>query len=204
MRRFGLWILGAGLLVAGCAHTVNVPLQPAFQTGIAKSSALESVRPPVPFGAGSYRDGRADTTKLAMFEQGPHKFTLYGMRPMRDVLFEGLGTLLTHAGHSWGDSLPPQVRVDATLLNMQAARNAGMIAVGASSSVQVKFDFTDARTHQLLYSGIYNGSDKRSQAMIGLMSMVNASIDQSILNCVNEVGKDEKLAAALATVGKTP
>ncbi len=204
MNRARLWILGVALLAFGCAHTVKVPLRPAFDTGVAESSALKSVQPPMRFRSGKFTDSRGDTTKLAMFQQQMHTYNLYGERPMSEVLFEGLGVLISRADHRWNEGAEPQVQVDVVLLSVQAARNAGMIAVGASSSVQVKLDFVDPRANRILYSGIYNGSDKRSQAMIGLMGMVRASIDQSILNCLNEAGKDEKLAEALRSLSTAP
>lgn len=204
MNRASLWILGAALLAAGCAHTVKVPLRPAFDGGVAESAVLASIRPALVVQPGRFTDSRGDTSKLAMFKQGVHTFNLYGERPMGDVLFEGLAVVFSRAGHTLGGSAEPQLRVDITLLSVQAARNAGMVAVGASSAVQIKLDFEDVRAGRPVYSGIYNGTDKRSRAMVGTMGMVNASIDQSILNCLNEVGKDDRLATTLRTLSSAP
>lgn len=204
MNRSRLFLLGVALLASGCAHTVNMPLRPAFDAGVAESGALGSLRPALRIRAGTFTDSRADTTKLAMFQQAMHTYNLYGERPMREVLFEGLGVLISRAGHQWNSGGEPQVQVDMTLLSVQAIRNAGMVAVGASSSVQIKLDFVDPRDNRTLYSGIYNGSDKRSQAMVGFMGMVRASLDQSIVNCINEAGKDEKLVLALRPLTTPP
>lgn len=190
------WAVALALL-AGCAHTVRMPLQPSFESGVTESKALATVRPALRVGRGEFTDSRTDTTRLATFQQAIHTFNLYADRPMQDVLAEGLGVVLTRAGHTFPASAEPQVVVNTTLLSVQAARNAGMIAVGASSSVQVKLDFVEMPSRRLIHSGVYNGSDKRSQALVGLMGMVRASLDQSIINCMNEVGADEKLASAL-------
>ncbi len=202
-RTWPMWV-GAVLLVSGCAHTVHVPLNPSFQSGLSKTNALVSVRPPVTVGAGRYSDARPDTSKLAMFKQQMHTYNLYGDRPVSQVVFQGLHTLFTDAGHTWNDAADAPLRLDVQLLSVQASRNAGMIAVGAESAIQIKLDVMDARQNRVLYTQIYNGTDKRSQALVGFMGMVRASINQSILNCVNEVGKDEKLAAALTATNARP
>jgi uncharacterized lipoprotein YajG len=204
MNRRPLILVAMLMLLAGCAHTVKVPLHPMLDTAAPQANALSSVRPALVVAQGRFTDSRTDTTMLAMFQQGPHTFNLYGDRPMSQVLNEGLQALFTRAGHKWVTGGDAQVRVDAQLLSMSAARNAGFVAVGASSAVQVKLDFFDVRQGKQVYTQVYNGSDKRSQAMIGLMSMVNSSINQSIVNCLEEVGRDEQLAAALRAMNPLP
>lgn len=204
MKRRPLILLATLLLLAGCAHTVKVPLHPSFDSTAPQANALSSVRPALSVAEGGFTDSRSDTTKLATFQQGAHTFNLYGDRPVSQALSEGLQSLFTRAGHQWSKGGDAQVRVDVQLLSFSAARNAGFVAVGASSALQVKLDVFDAKQGKQIYSQVYNGSDKRSQALVGLMSMVNSSINQSIVNCLEEVGRDERLAVALRALNAAP
>ena len=89
------------------------------------------------------------------------------------------------------------MKVNLEFISIQAARNAGFINVGASSMIQIRLDFVEAATDQAIYSQVYSGQDERSQALIGLMDMVRASVDDSMINCFQSVGDDEGLARAL-------
>jgi len=199
MTRSGLLLLPLCLVFAACTHHVDVALRPEYQTALAPAAELATVTPPLAFVQGDFTDRRPDTTRLATFKQGMHTYNLFGERPIQDALFEGLHTLFTSAEQRWDEpgADPSDVRVNLELMNVQADRNAGVINVGATSSIQVKLDFLDAQDGQLIYSEVYNGTDKRTRALIGLMGMVRQSIDASIVNCLNAVGADAKLAAAL-------
>ena len=202
-RRF-LATLAAAVTLTACTHTVRLALQPQFDPGLGPASTLAAARPAVHALAGQYADKRADTTMLASFKQGVHTYNLYGERPIRDALFDGLRALFVRAGHTWGDSAGARVRVDVELLNVQASRNAGLVSVGANSSIQMKVDFVEIPTGRTVYSEIYNGTDKRSQALVGFMGMVKGSLDQSIINCIKSIGDDAKLADALRQLGTPP
>ncbi len=201
MRRSAARLIPPALLLVliSCTHQVPVALRPEYKTAVARSAELAAVQPTLSFGRGFYADRRPDTTMLATFKQGANTYHLFGQRPIADALYEGLMVLVTSAGHRWlpPDSGLPDLRLDLQLLSLQAARNAGFINVGATSSIQFKLDVVDARTGQQVYSNIYNGTDQRSQAMLGLMSMVRESIDASIVNSINSVGADAKFAAAI-------
>jgi len=192
-RAFAILALGA---LAACTHHVDVELRPDYPTGV-KESVLTSVRPAVSFARGGYADKRGDTTMLATFKQGVHTYNLFGQRPASDALFEGVQILVERAGHTWVPGDSGQVRIDLQLLGMEANRNAGLFEVGASSKVQIKLDFVDRATGRLIYSDVYNGADQRSKALIGGMGMVKASLDGSIINCINQVGADSRLVDAL-------
>jgi hypothetical protein len=196
MRR--AWVvLGVCGVLVGCTHSVKMELQPDYARLLAKPEALTAVRPARTFVPGTFVDKRADTTRMTTFKQGVHTYNLYAQRPLSDVVFDGMREMVTQAGHQWtGGSVHP-VRVDAQLLNLQAARNAGLVNVGATSSIQLRFDFVDVESGRLLHSEVYNGTDERTRALIGVMSMVKASVDQSIVNCIAAVGNDTRLAEAL-------
>ncbi len=188
------------VLFAGCTHNVNVPLKPNYGDSLTKEGTLSSVKTPVTLLKGSFTDKRADTSKLAMFKQQAHTFNLHADRPIGDVIFDGLKELFLNSGHKFTDSAPADVRVDISLLNISASRNAGMVRVTASSSIQIKLSFTDMEDN-VIYTEIYNGTDDRGHAMVGTMNMVYESIDAAIVNCINNVGKDENLANALRKLG---
>lgn len=197
MRQISLCVLAAFMAVS-CTHRVPVMLSASPASDALSNGELASVRPALVFRRGSFADKRADTTKLAMFKQGVHTYNLHAERPVQDALFDGIGALLTGAGHRWADAdTAAAIRIDLQLLNLQASRNAGLINVGASSSIQLRLDFADARTGQAIYSEIYNGTDERARAMIGLMSMVRESLNASVVNALTTIGRDPKLAAAL-------
>lgn len=184
------------LLLASCSHTVNVALRPDFNN-LYTENELSKVQPSMKFGEGAFTDKRADASKLATFKQGIHTYNLYGERPEDEALFEGLDALMTSSGHEWVGKETGDVKINIQLLSFQASRNAGFVKVGATSSIQIKLDFIDAQTDEMLYSQVYNGTDERDQALVGLMGMVKESIDASIIDCIQGVGDDADLARAL-------
>lgn len=198
MRLKVLATLAIAVLTVQCSHKVNLALQPEYDESVLKESELSSV-PAMSFRKGSFADKRADPSKLGSFKQGMHTYNLYAERPIEDALFEGLQRLVGNAGHSWTDQDSADVQVDLQLLNVNAARNAGFVQVGAVSGVQIKLDVIDGRTGRLLHSDVYNGADGRSRTLIGTMGMVKESLDASLIDCINNVGKDAKLAAVLKT-----
>ncbi|MBU4492112.1 MAG: hypothetical protein KKD69_06580 [Euryarchaeota archaeon] len=189
-------------VVTSCTHSIAVPLRPNYQEALRKDSAFAKLQPPLRFSKGTFADKRPDTTMLSSFKQQAHTFNLHAERPIDEAIFDGIKTMLTNSGHTWSESAPQDVRIDMQLVNVQASRNAGFFEVTASSSVQVKLDFIDASSGKSIYSDIYTGKDDRGRAMIGLMSMVIESIDASVIDLVNKVGNDERLAAALKAVAK--
>ena len=187
-------------LMAACTHRVDVALRPDFKAGLTPGRELSRVAPAMTFSRGEFTDRRPNPSQLATFKQQMHTYNLYEERPIADALYEGLKTAITASNHTWSDSIPGNVKVNLTFINLQAARNSGMVSVGATSSVQVKADFLNARTGELIYSNIYTGSDERSKALVGLMGMVKDSIDASILRCVQSIVDDAALASALGKV----
>jgi hypothetical protein len=196
MRLGKLAALAAFAVTAGCTHNVNVALAPDYGTGIIANNALAAVRPPQQFRRGQFADRRADTTRLASFKQGVHTYNMRAERRPQDALYDGVRALLVQSGHTWSDTGMAGVRVDLQLLSVEASRNAGLVRVGANSRIQIKLDFVSP-DGRVLHTDIYNGTDDRSQALIGLMGLVRASIDASLVNCLNAVGSDTRLAAAL-------
>ncbi len=188
------------LLLIGCTHTVNVPLKPNYEESLAKENALSSVTPPIALVKGGFADKRADTSKLATFKQQVHTFNLYGERPLEEVIFDGLKELFSNSGHTFNVSGSGDARVDVALLNLSASRNAGMVDVTASSSIQISLRFTNLNANNVIYSEIYNGSDDRGRAMVGTMDMVYESINAAIVDCINSVGEDESLVKALKEI----
>ncbi len=197
MKRNVFILLSILLLVVGCSHTVNLALRPSFQENLSPGNELSSIQPAIKFSQGEFTDKRADIGKLASFKQGVHTFNLYDERPIDEALYEGLQVMMTASGHEWLGEETGQVKIDMQFLGFQASRNAGFIKVGASSNIQIKLDFIDTKTDEVIYSQVYNGTDERDQALIGLMDMVKKSIDASIINCISNVGEDADLARAL-------
>lgn len=183
-------------VLAGCTHNVNVALTPDYSNGLPRDNVLAAVRPALSFSRGQFSDRRADTTRLAHFKQGAQTYNLVAERRPQDALFDGVRAVLTQAGHSWADTGKADVRVDMQLLGLEASRNAGLVQVGASSRVQVRLDFSGS-DGRLLRSEVYNGTDERRQALVGLMGMVRESIDASIINCMTNVARDAQLVVAL-------
>ena len=187
-------------LLVSCTHRVDVALRPDFGTQIQSGHYLANIVPPMKFFMGEYRDKRPDPTMLATFKQQVHTYNLYEERPMADALLDGLKALVVASKQEWSGMPDGDVKIDLTFINLQAARNAGLISVGATSSMQIKADFVNAKTGELIYTNVYTGQDDRSQAMIGLMGMVKDSIDASIVRCIQSIGDDEALAKALAKI----
>ncbi|MFB0517219.1 MAG: hypothetical protein ACETWG_11545 [Candidatus Neomarinimicrobiota bacterium] len=196
-RNFFLSIL-VFIMIAGCMHTVYVPLLPDFDANIYGLNKLANVQPAVKFSQGDFADKSSDIGLLATFKQGIHTYNLYEERPIDEALFEGLNVLLTSSGHEWVGTGEGEIKVDLQLLSVQASRYAGLINVGANSSIQIKLDFIDPSTNDVIYTQIYNGTDERAQALVGLMDLVKKSIDASIINCINSVGDDDNLAQKLS------
>jgi len=191
-------IVAMSLAAVGCVHNVNVALRPDYGAGIRSGQALAMVTPGAVFYRGEFSDKRPDPTKLASFQQGVHTYNLTEERPMADALFEGLKAEFAASKQRWSETATGDVKVNLTFLSMSAARNAGFVKVGASATIQMKADFVNAKTGDVIYSNVYSGNDARDQAMIGLMGLVKSSIDAAILRCVQSVGDDAALAKALA------
>lgn len=182
--------------VTACTHRVNLALRPTFDNAL-RSEGLAAITPPLTVRPGDVVDKRADTTKVAMFKQGIHTYNVYAERPPADVIVEGLQSLFSRAGHTWTDVADARITVDIQLLGIETARNAGFVKVGAISTVQIRLDFMATSSGTAIYSEVYNGTDERDRALVGLMGMVKDSVDQAIINCLDSVGKDARLAAAL-------
>jgi len=185
------------LVIVACTHNVNVPLRPDYQQNIYPDNKLSKLEKKIKFSKGEFSDNRPDISRLASFKQQVHTYNLHEERPLDEAFFEGLYQLMTSSGHEWSDTEPGDVQINLSFLNCQAERNAGLVSVGANSSVQIKLDFIDTASDDLIYSQVYSGTDERSQAMIGLMGMVLKSIDASMIDCINSVGDDENLVRAL-------
>ena len=185
------------LFFVGCTQTVLVPLTPYYPTGIFSATELASFDTPLQFIKGDFEDKRADASMYATFKQQAYTYQLFTERPVEEVIYNGLAVMLKQAGHSWSDDEAGQIKVNLQLLSTTASRNAGMVMVGATSSIQIKLDIIDNNSSNLVYSQIYNGNDERSQAMIGLMDMVKESVDASIINCIYNVSNDTLLTQAL-------
>jgi len=180
-----------------CTHRVNVPLTVDYQNNTPAINSFSTLDNNYTFVKGEYIDKRVDVSKLASFKQEIHTFDLYAERPIGDVIFEGLSTLIHKAGKRWSLDGSGNIKINLQLLSLTASRNAGMIHVGANSTIQIKLDFIDMKTQRIIYTQIYNGSDDRKQAMIGLMNMVKDSINSSIINCINSVANDKMLIESL-------
>lgn len=198
MRHYIIMVfLFALILIVGCTHTVDVPLLPDFNSNVYSDNELSNIKPAIKFVKGKFSDKRAEIGKLATFKQQVHTYNLYAERPIDEALFEGLAVLITLSDHKWIEKETGEVQIDLQLLSVQASRHAGFVNVGATSSIQIKLDFIDQKTDDIIYSQVYNGTDERQQALIGLMDLVIKSIDASIIDCINSVGDDESLARAL-------
>lgn len=185
------------VFVAACTHRVDIAMRPDFKTQLQKGHELPNVTPAIAFCKGEFIDKRTDPTKLASFKQGVHSYELFEERPVADALFEGLNAAITSSGHTWSETPYGDVKVNISFLSLQAARNAGFVMVGATSAIQIKADFVDAKKGDSIYSTVYSGNDERNQAMIGLMGMVKDSIDASIIRCIQSIVDDADLAKAL-------
>jgi len=197
MRRNLIFLILILVVMAGCQHKVNVALRPDFDATFQPGNELSNVEPAIQFFKGEFADKRPDPSSLAKFKQGPHSYTLYEERSVDETLFEGLEVLIETSGHKWSNTEEGEVKVDIEFINLTAARAAGLLKVGATSGIQIKIDFLDAKTGDTIYTNIFSGTDKRSRALIGVMGMVKNSIDGSIVNCIQSVGDDADLSSAL-------
>ncbi|NQU54332.1 MAG: hypothetical protein HQ522_17535 [Bacteroidetes bacterium] len=185
------------VLLTGCTHKVYLPLIPDYEMEVNSSDILKSIEPSMQFVKGSFEDKRSDITLFATFKQQVHTYNLFAERPVEDAIYDGIAVMFDKNGHSWSDSETGQIKINLKLLSATAARTTGMIKVGANSSIQINLEFVDNKSGNLIYSQEYNGTDERSQVMIGLMDMVKKSIDASIINCINNVANDKLLAESL-------
>lgn len=196
MRYRKISALALLLVLAGCTHTVNMALRTDFNAHLRGQNDLAGVSPSITFSQGEFSDRRPPGPYLTTFKQGVHTYNLVEERPIEDALFQGLEALVVSSGHEWSET-GGSVKVNLEFVNFQAARNAGFINVGATSMVQIRLDFVEATTDETIYSQIYVGQDERTQALIGLMDMVRASVDGSMISCIQSVGDDEALVRAL-------
>jgi uncharacterized lipoprotein YajG len=185
------------VFIAACTHRVDIAMRPDYKAQLKPGNELPKVTPAILFCKGEFSDKRPDPTKLATFKQAVHTYDLYEERPVADALFEGLNAGITASGHKWSDAPDGEVKVNVSFISLQAARNAGFVMVGATSSIQIKIDFINAKKGDTIFTNIYTGNDERNQAMIGLMGMVKDSIDASIVRCIQSVVDDAELAKAL-------
>lgn len=197
MRRNLIFLILILVVLAGCTHTVNVALRPNFGATLQPGNELSNVEPAIQFFKGEFADKRPDPSSLARFKQGLHSYTLYEERSVEEALFEGFGVLIETSGHKWSSTEEGEVKVNIEFINLTAARAAGLIEVSATSGIQIKVDFLDAKTGDMIYTNIFSGADNRKQALIGLMGMVKDSIDWSIVKCIQSVGDDAGLSSAL-------
>jgi len=197
MRRNLIFLILILVVLAGCTHKVNVALRPDFDATLQPGNELSKVEPAIQFFKGKFTDKRPDLSSLAHFKQGWHSYTLYEERSVDELLFEGLEVLITTSGHQWSNTEEGEVKVNIEFINLTAARAAGFIKVGATSGIQIKIDFLDAKTGDVIYTNIFSGTDERDRALIGVMGMVKDSIDSSIVNCIQGVGDDADLSSAL-------
>jgi len=197
MRRNLIFLILILVVLAGCTHSVNVTLRPDFDATIQPGNELSKLEPAIQFFKGEFTDKRPEPSKLAHFKQRWHSYTLHEERSVDEALFEGLEVLITTSGHQWSNTEEGKVKVNVVFINLTAARVARFINVGATSGIQIKIDFLDTKTGDVIYTNIYSGTDEREQALIGLMGMVKNSIDASIVNCIQSVGDDISLSSAL-------
>jgi len=197
MRRSVIFLLLILAVLAGCTHKVNVALRPDYDATLQPGNELSKVKPAIQFFKGEFADKRSDPSKLTGFKQAMHTYNLYEERPVEEAIFEGLEVLITTSGHQWSKTEEGEVKTNLQFINCQADLNTSLLSiVSATSGVQIKLDFVDAKTGDVIYTNIYSGNDERS-LFIGYIGMMKKSIDASIINCIQSVGDDADLARAL-------
>ncbi len=197
MKKQLLLVVVALVFIGACTHRVDIVLRPDFKAMLQKGNELTKVTPALQFFKGDYTDKRTDPKLLTTFQQGPDRYNLFGERPMADAIYEGLRAALTASGQTWNEGNEGEVKLNVTFVNLSAARSLRFFKVGAESTIQVMVDFVNGKTGDTIFTNIYSGTDKRHQALIGLMGMITDSIDASIVRCIQSVVDDAELVKAL-------
>ena len=148
-------VVGAASLVvflAACTIVYNCRVTTELQRRLKRAESREGCSSVIR--SGRIRGQAPNPTQLATFKQQMHTYNLYEERPIADALYEGLRAAVTASNQMWADSTAGDVKVNLTFINLQAARNSGMVSVGATSSIQIKADFLNVKTGNVIYSNI--------------------------------------------------
>jgi hypothetical protein len=204
MKKFMLILVLFGLFGVGCTHNWNVTLQPNYERVLSPENQLDKLERKLFFSQGVFVDNRSDTSSLVVVKAGGIKYKFHEKPPAEIVFYEELKYLMTSSGHKWQPVKESDVKIDLTFLACNAEVKTGWVFTGATSSLQFKLDFIDAKTDALIYSNTYSDNGMYRQPMAGLIkNMVMNAIHRSIIKCINDVGDDRRLADALAKMKLT-
>lgn len=199
MKRFVLMFIFLSFFAIGCAHNVNVSLQPIHENMPSSDNQLQKLGDKIVFSQGNFIDSRPDPSKLLVIKGGGHTFNYYENPRVEVVLYDELKNLVTSSGHQWDNVERSDVKIDITFIACNAESKTGWVFVGATSYLQFKLDFIDTKRNQMLYSNTYSNNGMYRQPMAGIPKrMVTNAVSSSISKCIDEVGEDRKLAEALA------
>ncbi len=186
-----LSIFGAMILLVRCSipiQRVEVDLYPNFVEYSKKENALSMIQSTIAFSMGDFVDKRLDTTNLATYRRELNTYCVYAKRPVDATIFKGIKSLITLSGHEWVDKGPAEIQVNLRLLNAHADRTSTLGRY--SSGIQIRLDFVNTSTDEIIYSGTYKGIYNKGWTIV-------ESIETSIINCVNSIGMDKELAKIL-------
>ncbi|MCL5991864.1 MAG: hypothetical protein M1419_07155 [Bacteroidetes bacterium] len=197
MKKFVILLLSISLILCSCSHVENVTIK-ADPEKIITKTVIKEITPPLKFARGKYEDKRADFSYLAKWSEGMNTWTLYEETPIEDVIFDGLRTLFMHSGLAWVNKDSSEIIINVTLLGVVAIRTPKIFSEEIISSIQIKLDFVSSASGKQIYSNIYNGTNEDYGFII--MSDVEKSINESLINCINSIGLDKGLKENLSNI----
>jgi hypothetical protein len=190
-KRTILVLFFVALLAWQCGvNTTDVLLSPDFNRRIDQTSVLSSLTKQFKFCRGDFIDKRSDTTMLGSYKREMYDYKFRSKQSLANLIFKGLETLLLNSGQQWLEPNAADIRIDLRLLNTNTETNASMSGkyhVG----LQIRLDFIDNRTAEVIYFGIYKATDSESNS-------VGEGFDNAMIQCINLVGQDTDLRRALA------
>ena len=200
MKKLVLLFVLLGFLGVGCTHNLNVVLQPSYQRVLSPNNQLAKLERKLVFSQGVFADNRSDTSSLVVVKNSGHTYIFHEKPPAEVVFYEELKYLMTSSDHKWQAVDESDVKIDLSFMACNAESKTGWVFVGATSTLQLKFDFIDTKTNNLIYSTTCSGNGMYRQAMAGVWkNMIMNAIHRSIIKCINDVGDDRTLTDTLAT-----
>lgn len=197
MKKLAVFFVLISLILCSCSHVEKVTIK-ANPENIITKTVLKEISPPLRFTRGKYEDKRADFSYLAKWSEGMNTWTLYEDTPIEDVIFDGLKTLFFNSGLAWVNKDSSEIIINVTLLGVVTIRTPKFFSEEINSGIQIKLDFIYAASGKQIYSNIYNGTNE-DQGFI-IMSDIEKSINESLINCINSVGMDKELKENLSNI----
>ncbi|MBX2977634.1 MAG: hypothetical protein KF721_16025 [Ignavibacteriaceae bacterium] len=182
MKIFKTLAILAIIILTGCSHTELVRFTPDYDelyntreyknfpnplnssTKIYKDNdnRLKEIKTKLFFTRGKYSSLKDDSepltsTRLTLV----HSYDFYPSRPLNDILFEGIKSLIEKSGHQWDTTeTKKDIRVDVKYLSFGTPDHySKMIGYDAQTMINVRIEFYDNKKDILIYGNNYYGTN---------------------------------------------